>query len=54
MKGRKFKKNGNSYIVTFNKRNLIGITPGEDVAFTVTAIVEHKGRRVAFGGGATT
>ena len=47
---------GDTYIAKFNKEGLINITPGKDVTFTVTAILEHafhkclKSKRIAFEG----
>jgi hypothetical protein len=46
-------KKGNTYVVTFNSEDLIGIPTAEVITFTVTAIFEHKGRRVAFEGSDT-
>jgi hypothetical protein len=50
LKGHNFFKKGNTYIAEFNTGDLINITAGEKVTFTVTAIFEHHGRRVAFEG----
>ena len=56
LRGRLFRKKGNTFTAEFNKEDLVNITPGEDVTFTVTAIFEHKSRkptrskRVAFEG----
>jgi hypothetical protein len=48
-----FFKKSNTYMAEFNTRDLINITAGEQVTFTVTAIFEHHGRRVAFEGSDT-
>jgi hypothetical protein len=56
LRGRTFRKKGNTYIAEFNKEDLVNITSGEEVTFTVTAIFEHtwhkchKSKRVAFEG----
>ena len=56
LRGRKFLKKGNTYIAEFDKEDLVNITPGEEVTFTVTAMFEHtshkcnKSERVAFEG----
>jgi len=45
-----FTQNGRALKATFNRQDLINITAGEDVVFTVTAIFAHQGRDVAFEG----
>lgn len=45
-----FTKKGNSYEAKFNRQDLINITAGETVTFTVTAIFEHRGQKFAFEG----
>jgi len=46
-------KIGRSVRATFSKEDLINITAGEAVTFTVTVIVEHNGQKVAFEGSDT-
>jgi hypothetical protein len=46
-------KFGRSVRATFSKEDLINITAGEAVTFTVTVIVEHNGQKVAFEGSDT-
>jgi feruloyl esterase len=49
-------KHSNTYMAEFNKQDLKNITPGEDVAFTVTVILktcehhDHYGSQIAFEG----
>jgi hypothetical protein len=45
-----FSKNGRAYVAKFNSQDLINITDGEEVSFTVTAIFEHNGEKVALEG----
>ena len=44
------KRKGDTYIAEFNTQDLIGIPAGAVIMFTVTAILEHEGQRVAFEG----
>ncbi len=46
-------KFGRTVRATFSKEDLINITAGEAVTFTVTVIVEHNGQKVAFEGSDT-
>jgi hypothetical protein len=41
----KVTKKGHFYIAKYNKQDLVNITPGEEVPFTVTVILEHRGHR---------
>jgi feruloyl esterase len=41
------------FMAKFNTKDLINITPGEEVTFTVTVILENHGHRIAFEGSDT-
>jgi hypothetical protein len=41
----KITKKGHFYMAKFNRQDLINITPGQEVTFTVTVIVEHDRHR---------
>ena len=53
LKSYNFFKKSNTYMAEFNTGDLINITAGEQVTFTVTAIFERHGRRVACEGSDT-
>jgi hypothetical protein len=46
----KFQNKGNTCVAAFKTQDLIGIAPGAVVTFTVTAIFDHHGKRIAFEG----
>ena len=46
-------KEGDVYVAKFDRQDLINILPGQELTFTVTAIFEHDGTRIAFEGSET-
>jgi len=41
---------GKDYIAKFNRQDIQGVSPGNAIAFTVTATAEYNGQKVFFEG----